>query len=164
MGWRDKGGKKDKHKDINRDIEYDKNVDIDVDVNVKQSHETNVTVNKDIDKDIDVDVNVDLDGNHFELDGHTQVVQSKEGGVKWHVDSYNVGSALDSTDTSTVGTQTFLYTKDDPALLSTLKADGTADGKHSYAELAYTFNFDEKGFTEIIVHMEGHGLHGGGHG
>ena len=163
MGWRDRdgnnGGHK-KHKNFDREVDYDKEVDIDVDVKVKQDHETVVRVDKDINKDIDVDVDVDLDGNHFELDGHAQVVD-KSG--KWFIDSINDGKALDSNDSSSVMTQTSIYTKDS-GYLSTLSANGLADGKHSYAELAYTFNFDEKGLTEIIVHMEGHGLHGGGHG
>lgn len=158
MGWRDKkddGGHK-KHKwDFKKKVEYDKDVEVDVDVSVKQAHETTVKVDKDIRKDIDVKVDVDLSGNHAELDGHAEAV-SKD----YFLDSINIFTAKDSDDTSSVFTQTGIYDKEGN-LGSTLIGDGMADGKHSYAELAYTFNFDEKGLTEIIVHGEAHGIHHG---
>ena len=150
------------HKDFKKKVEYEKDVDVDVHVNVKQAHETVVRVDKDIDKNIDVDVDVKLSGNHAELDGHAEAV-SKE----YFLDSINIFTAKDSDDTSTVFTQTGVYSKDYNAetkeghLGSTLIGDGMADGKHSYAELAYSFNFDEKGLTEIIIHGEAHGIHHG---
>ena len=156
MGWSDwkkDDWKKDWKWDFDKEVDYDKDVDIDVDVNVAQHHKTDVYVKKDIDVDIDVDIDLDLDGNSAFLSGHAEAI-----GKGTFLASVNEFGGLDSTDVSWVKTDTIAFDKyENPA--ANLMADGFADGKKSYAELVYTFNFDEKGLTEIIVEGEAHGVY-----
>ena len=154
MGWSDwkKDWKKDWKWDFDKEVDYDKDVDIHVDVDVEQHHKTTLYVDKDIDVDIDVDVKLDLDGNSAVLSGHAESI-----GKDWVLVSTNQFAGLDSTDQSMVSTET-LVANMAGELGGRLAADGIADGKKSYAELVYTFNFDEKGLTEIIVEGEAHGV------
>lgn len=141
-------------KDFNKSVDYEKDVDIDVKVETSQEHETKLRVDKDINVDIDVDVDLDLDGNSAVLAGHSESVSDK-----WMLVSDNTFGGSDSMNKSWVTTDTFVFNSADSKLGSNLIANGYADGTKSYAELVYTFNFDDKGLTEIIVEGEAHGVH-----